>query len=124
MGNGIYRKSVEEALQNYGSRIYGTMYDHMIDSQLPASTRRYIPWLFSQTVSEDSWDILKMSLKFCSIPIRHGVIKALLRMRKERNDLRVSDEIITENVEREIGRYSKLRKAYAFYKRDNIVLSD
>ena len=124
MGNEIYRKAVEKALREYGSRIYGTMYDHMIDSHLPVSTRRYIPWVFSQTVSEDSWDILKMSLKFCSIPIRHGVIKALLRMRKQRPTLRVSDDIITQNIEREIGRYSKLKKALFFYQGGKIMLSD
>ncbi|NIT59101.1 MAG: hypothetical protein GWN00_23625 [Aliifodinibius sp.] len=124
MGNGIYRKAVERALREYGSRIYGTMYDHMVDSHLPVSTRRYIPWLFSQTVSEDSWDILEMSLKFCSIPIRHGVIKALVRMRKQRPKLRVSDDTIAQNIEREIGRYSKLKKALYFYQSGKVKLSD
>jgi ATP/ADP translocase len=124
MGNGIYREAVEQALREYGSRIYGTMYDHMIDSNLPVSTRRYIPWLFSQTVTDDSWEILKMSLKFCSIPIRHGIIKALLKMRRQRSTLRVSDEIIAQNIEREIGRYSKLKKAFSFYQRDMVTLSD
>ena len=124
MGNGIYRKAVEQALREYGSRIYGTMYDHMIDSHLPVSTRRYIPWLFSQTVSEDSWDILKMSLKFCSIPIRHGVVKALLRIRKHRPEFRVSDEIIAQNIEREIERYSKLKKALSFYQSGKVTLSE
>lgn len=124
MGNSIYRKAVESTLTKFGSRVYGTMYDHMVDSHLPVSTRRYIPWLFSQTVTEDSWDILIMSLKFCTIPIRHGVIKALLRMRKQRNDLYVSNNIITSNVEVEIGRYSKLMKANSFYKRGKLQLSD
>lgn len=124
MGSGIYRESVEQALRKYGSRIYGTMYDHMVDSNLPVSTRRYIPWLFSQTVSEDSWDILKMSLKFCSIPIRHGIIKALLRMRKQRSTLRVADEVIAQNIEREIARYSKLKKALSFYQSGKVTLSD
>ncbi|MEL7832928.1 Npt1/Npt2 family nucleotide transporter [Fodinibius sp. N2] len=124
MGNGIYRKTVEKALKKYGSRIYGTMYDHMVDNYLPNSTRRYIPWLFSQTVTEDSWDILKMSLKFCSIPIRHGVIKAMVRMRKERDDLRVSDEIISQNVIREIGRYSKLVKAHEVHQKSRVPLTE
>jgi hypothetical protein len=124
MGNGIYRKAVEQSLRKYGSRIYGTMYDHMIDSHLPVSTRRYIPWLFSQTVSEDSWEILKMSLKFCSIPIRHGIVKALLRMRKRDPSLRVSDDIIGQNIEREIERYSKLKKALSFYQSGKVTLSD
>ncbi|WP_445664317.1 Npt1/Npt2 family nucleotide transporter [Fodinibius sp. AD559] len=124
MGNGIYRKAVEKALREYGSRIYGTMYDYMIDSYLPVSTRRYIPWLFSQAVSEDSWEILEMSLKFCSIPIRHGIVKALLRMRKQDPSLRVSDEIIGQNIEREIERYSKLKKALSFYQRGKVTLSD
>ncbi|PAU95101.1 hypothetical protein CK503_02560 [Aliifodinibius salipaludis] len=124
MGSGIYRKAVEKALREYGSRIYGTMYDHMTDSHLPVSTRRYIPWLFSQTVSEDSWEILKMSLKFCSIPIRHGIVKALLRMRKERPIFRVSDEVIAQNIEREIDRYSKLKKALTFYQSGKVKLSD
>lgn len=124
MGNGIYRKAVEQALRRYGSRIYGTMYDHMIDAQLPVSTRRYIPWLFSQTVNEDSWEILKMSLKFCSIPIRHGIIKALLRMRKQQPSLRISDEIIGQNIELEIERYSKLAKALSFYREGKMVLAE
>lgn len=124
MGNGVYRKTVEEALKNYGSRIYGTMYDHMVDPHLSDSIRRYIPWLFSQTVTDDSWDILKMSLKFCSIPIRHGVIKAMVRMRKQRKDLRVSDEIIVRNAEIELKRYSKLVKAYHIYKKEDLPLSE
>lgn len=124
MDNGIYRKAVEHALRQYGSRIHGTMYDHMVDSHLPVSIRRYIPWLFAQTVSEDSWEILKMSLKFCSIPIRHGIIKALLRMRKQSPSLRLSDEIIGQNIQREIERYSKLKKALSFYRNGRLALAD
>lgn len=65
-----------------------------------------------------------MSLKFCSIPIRHGIIKALLRIRKQRPTLRVSDDIIAQNIEREIGRYSKLKKALSFYQSGKVSLSD
>ena len=123
MDNSIYRKTAENALVEFGSRIYGTMHDYMTDSHLPVSTRRFIPWLFSQTMTEDAWNILKMSLKIRSVPIRHGVIKALLRMRKKRSAFQLSDEIIAHNTEREIERYSKLKKAFSFYRSGKIHLS-
>lgn len=108
LGDEVHRKTAEKALAEFNSSIFGTLYDNMMDPEIPESIRRYIPWLFSKTPNEDSWIILQMSLRHCSIPIRHGVIKALQQMRIKNPKLQSDEEMVIQNTEMEIARYSKL----------------
>lgn len=111
LGDPVHRKSAEKALKKFGLRIYGMLYDYMADPHLPVSMQKNIPWLFSQTIEKESSQILEMSLSKCSIPVRHGVIKAMLHLRKQDTSFSVSEKVVTRNVEIEISRYSKLVKS-------------
>ena len=124
LGDELHRKTAEQALGRYGESIFGALYDHMNDNELPESIRQYIPWLFSQTVSEESWRLLVMSLERCSIPVRHGVIKALLRLRSKDESFTLHQQVTSKNINIEIARYSKLMKVLHMYQGQDLVFTD
>ena len=124
LGDPVHRESAEKALQQFGIHIFGTLYDYMTDPQLSSSIQKYIPWLFSQTIDQGSWQILEISLSKCILPVRHGVIKSMHQIRKQDNSYSSSEEVILRHTQTEIARYSDLLKARKILHRSSFELTD
>ncbi len=69
------------ALAQYGSRIFGTLKDHLNDAEVSADLRRQIPRVLSHIGGQEAVQILLDCVEQKDVNVRYKILKALNRLR-------------------------------------------
>jgi hypothetical protein len=102
----------------YGDDIFGTLYDALIDADLPRQTRQRIPSIFSEHPSPFGLTLLLRSLPQVSVPVRHAVVRALSKTKKE-GGLNIDPEAVEAAIEREIDHFAALGQILRLHQRED-----
>ncbi len=94
LGQGAYEKAAREALVCYGERIFGTLYDHLTDDEVPEPVRRNIPRILSELPTQSAVDLLLLSLERLRAPLLYDVVKALNKIRASNPGIRFNEAAI------------------------------
>lgn len=114
---GREEEEARRSLSAFGTRILGTLYDHLADPQTPERLRRRIPRVLSAERTQAAVDVLLLSRGRVSVPVWHEVVRALSRLRSGRaaagsddrkGRLRFPEEAVREAVWEEAARLAAL----------------
>ncbi len=94
LGEKPYEKAAREALVAYGERIFGTLYDHLTDEEVPEPVRRNIPRVLSELPTQSAVDLMLLSLERLRAPLLYDVVKALNKIRASNPGLRFNEAAI------------------------------
>jgi len=117
LGSDAFTAAAKQALVAYGDDIFGTLYDALIDAGLPQQTRQRIPSIFSEHPSPFGLTLLLKSLPQVSVPVRHAVVRALSKTKKEGN-LSIDPEAVEAAIEREIDHFAALGQILRLHQRE------
>lgn len=98
---------VQEALTEYGRRILGTLYDHLVDRSLPLDIRRRIPNILARQPCQMAVTILVRSLDQVPLPVRHACIRALSKLHA-RGDYYFHEEVVEAVIRAETEHFAVL----------------
>jgi hypothetical protein len=107
LGEDAHEKAAQQALEGYGTTIFGTLYDHLTDEALPMTARRRIPAIFPAHPCRLGLVLLVRSLREVPVPVRHGVVRALSKIHKA-GDFSFDPDPIDTAIERDIKHYAAL----------------
>ena len=102
LGTDAFASAAQRALASYGPDIFGTLYDALVDEDLPLATRRRIPAVFAEQPHPFGLTLLVRSLQRVPVPVRHAVVRALSKVHKGGSfsvDLSTVDAAIEEEIE-------------------------
>jgi ATP/ADP translocase len=114
----VFETNAQVALTSFGSGIFGTLYDYLLDEGISFRLRRRIPPIFSAQPREFAMTLLLRSLTRVSIPIRHEVAKALSKG-YEGGDFSVDTDAVEAALEAEIKHYASLGQVLRLARRSD-----
>ncbi len=107
--------SARTALVHFGTRIFGTLNDHLSDFEVNAEIRRHIPRLLSRIGGQEAVQILLNCLEQKDVTMRYKILKALNRLRSGDTKLLFDERKILNRLFAELKlyyRYSQLLLAF------------
>lgn len=107
----VYRRIAQRGLAAYGEKIFGTLYDCMMDENIPISKRMAIPAIFHISGGKTAIYFLQVALDKSKAPVRHEIIRALNRMRQIISDPNFNKEKLINAAYRDARRYALFRQA-------------
>jgi ATP/ADP translocase/HEAT repeat protein len=120
---GREEEEARRSLAAFGTRILGTLYDHLADPQTPERLRRRIPSVLSDGGTQAAVDVLFLSRGRVPVPVWHQVVCALSRLRAERDldagsqRLHFPEKAVREAVWEEAARLTALGQVLRARKR-------
>jgi len=118
LGDDAYTAAAQEALEAYGEDIFGTLYDALVDGELPLAVRQRLPLVFAAQPGPFAEALLTRSLSRVPIPVRHAVIRALGRVHRA-GGVSVDTEALDEVLEHEIAHFAALGQIARLHGRRN-----
>jgi ATP/ADP translocase/HEAT repeat protein len=115
-----FEAEAQEALTSFGGEIFGTLYDYLVDEELPLRIRRRIPPIFGAQPRPFAMTLLVRSLDRVPIPVRHAVAKALSKVHQG-GDFPVDTDTVGGAVEDEIKHYTALGQILRRFRRTDAV---
>jgi ATP/ADP translocase/HEAT repeat protein len=115
-----FEAEAQEALTSFGGEIFGTLYDYLVDEDLPLRIRRRIPPIFGAQPRRFAMTLLVRSLRRVPIPVRHAVAKALSKVHQGA-DVPVDTDTVEAAVEDEIKHYAALGQILRLVRRSNAI---
>jgi AAA family ATP:ADP antiporter len=120
-----FSSAAQRALQEYGTRILGTLGDVLKDPQEPLSVRRAIPVILGNTPNQNSVNLLLEALGDDDGLLRFRAIRALNRLRREDegflfDEARISRRL-REDAEKTRGYQQALYKLYPNGKSEDLL---
>lgn len=108
-----YKKTAQRGLSMYGRRIFGTLFDYLVDDEVELSKRLQIPPILYYNASQVALDVLQLGLDESILPVRHQIIKALNKIRQEIDNPIFNTEKLRRCVYQEAQRYALLKQSYS-----------
>ncbi len=100
-------RAARQALASLEGSLEGTLHDYLLDGHLSLTIRRRIPPIFAERPSQFGVDLLVRSLDAVSVPVRHGVVRALSKI-QEAEDVTCDVDAVEEELEWETEHYVML----------------
>ena len=102
LGRADVVRDVVSQLRKHGPRIAGQLTDALLDPQTPVEVRRRLPLVLQAVSSDQSVAGLLAALSDSSPDVRFRSGRALLMITETREDLRIPQTVLMENVEKEL----------------------
>jgi HEAT repeat protein len=107
LGTDAFASAAQRALASYGPDIFGTLYDALVDEDLPLPVRRRIPAVFAAQPHPFGLTLLVRSLPRVPVPVRHAVVRALSKVQKN-GPFSVDLDAVDTALERDIEHFAAL----------------
>lgn len=107
-----YKKTAQKALSLYGERIFGTLFDYLMDNEIRLSKRLPIPSVLYLNSSQVALDVLQIALDESIIPVRHEIIRSLNKMKQQLVAPNFNKEKLKKAVHVEIRRHVLFKQSY------------
>jgi ATP/ADP translocase/HEAT repeat protein len=117
LGDDAFATTAKQALVSYGESIFGTLYDYLLDTDLPRQTRQRIPAIFAARPRQFGLTLLVRSLPQVPVPVRHAVVRALGKVQRD-GRFRVDEERVEAAIEREIEHFAALGQVLRLYQQN------
>lgn len=102
-----FKEQAQAALAEFGQRVLGTLYDVMVDVQVPLSIRTKIPDILTSQQHDLVATVLVSALGDVPIPVRHEVVRSLSRLHASGYGSLSSDNVADE-LRAEVEHYAAL----------------
>ncbi|MFQ5709179.1 MAG: Npt1/Npt2 family nucleotide transporter [bacterium] len=123
LGDRRIRRSVRNALANYGNRILPILTNVLNDSKENRHIRQNIPRVLFEIGTQESWTALVDSLGIKNQAFRYEVIKSLNKVRKTAPDWPVDRTKVNKVLREEIREYyRKLNIFHVYGRKDRLVI--
>ncbi len=100
-----YRLEARNALAEYGNRVIGTLRDYLDDNTVDFVIRRNIPGVLSKIPTQESVNILTISITTTEPLIKYYIIKALNKLRSKYRELKYDRKKIDSALIKETMSY-------------------
>lgn len=100
-----YEESIRIALGHFGSRVYGTLLDYLLDEHVELSKKISILNIFHDHPDQKSVQILEYLLEADHPEMRTEVIQTLSFILNVSDDISINRTLIEKHIETECGRY-------------------
>jgi ATP:ADP antiporter, AAA family len=97
--------AAREALVHYGSRIFGTLKDHLQDAAVSLEMRRHIPRVLSRIGGQEAVQILLACLEQPDVTLRYKILKALNRLRASEASLQFDEHKVLNQLFAELRHF-------------------
>ncbi len=97
--------AAREALVHFGTRIFGTLKDHLRDPAVSHNLRSHIPRVLSRIGGQEAVDILLDCLEQKDVQLRYKILKALNRLRSADATLKFDERKILNPLFAELKQY-------------------
>lgn len=76
-----FEETARQALVDFGRRILGTLYDHLVDEHVALEVRARIPSILAREACQEAVSVLMFALEYgVPVPVRHAIVKALSKL--------------------------------------------
>jgi AAA family ATP:ADP antiporter len=99
------QRAAREGLAGYGDLVTGTLADWMIDPSIALAVRREIPRVLGDIATADALAALFRYRVHDDVRLSYRVLKALQRVRGQRESLRMPRRLITEDLQHDARSY-------------------
>ena len=103
-----YRVDARLALASFGTRILGTLADHLTDKTVDLRLRMNIPRVFAQIRHQQSVDILTAIIGQLEPAVKYRAVKALNKLRSQYRQLRFDEEKVNTTLIEETKSYYEI----------------
>lgn len=102
-----YGTEAQRALSQFGQRVLGTLYDVLVDDQVPLEIRTRIPGILTSQEQDLVVTVLVAALDEVPIPVRHEIVRSLSKLHASGYGS-LSSETVGAVLEEEIRHYAAL----------------
>ena len=113
-----FRAPARSALASFGTRVLGTLTDHLTDKTVELSLRVNIPRVFVQIPRQQSVDMLTASIKELDSPVKYAAVKALNKLRARYRELRFDGGLIEDVLIEETKSYYEILQIFYFQQQE------
>jgi AAA family ATP:ADP antiporter len=99
------RRAAADALAAYGTRVLGTVRDHLEDDEVPMEIRRTLPRVVSAIGGPPAVALLQANIDTADVHLRHQMLRALNNLRRRDSQLTFDTAICLAQIEREAWGY-------------------
>lgn len=102
-----YAEEAQQALSQFGQRVLGTLYDVLVDEQVPLEIQTRIPGILTSQEHDLVVTVLVAALDEVPIPVRHEIVRSLSKLHASGYGS-LSSETVGAVLEEEIRHYAAL----------------
>jgi len=107
LGDASFAVEARGALASFGMPIFGTLYDYLVDEEIPYTIRQNIPGVYAETANQFGATLLIRSLPKVMVPVRHAAVRALSRIHHA-DHFEFDDRRVDAAIDREIRHFAML----------------
>jgi len=107
LADDAYEREAKEALAQYGERITGTLYDHLVDDRVNRRVRRRIPSVLVQEACQVTATVLIRSLERLTFDLRLPAVRALSKLHAG-GDYDFDNDVIEAAIQEDARHYAAL----------------
>lgn len=104
----LAREDAIAALEKYGQKIVGTLADYLGDSEEEIGLRKEVASVLARIPTQETVDFLSWELAEDKEDMDAELIDALDRIRSEKSDIQVQEEIVQTKIFKEIKKYYQI----------------